>query len=229
MRSWWPLVVVAVLLVLVGGATAMADPQLTRVPVPVATRQAEEFATQPAQRAVEFSPTPTDEPARVSMPAWLVPLLGVVLAAIVVAGLLSVLWLMIGPRIRSRTGRIDEADPLVTTRPGAAAEEVAAIVDLGLTDLSDTDLDPRRAVIACWLRLEEVAAAAGTPRQVADTPTDLVTRLLAEHQVEPVTLAAFAAIYRRARYATHTVDEQMRGQARTALEQVRSALTGVVV
>ena len=30
--------------------------------------------------------------------------------------------------------------------------------------------DPRRAVIACWVRLEQAAAAAGTPRQVGDSP-----------------------------------------------------------
>jgi hypothetical protein len=102
---------------------------------------------------------------------------------------------------------------------------VVAALDAGLIDLSDIDLDPRRAVIACWVRLEQVAAAAGTPRQPSDTPADLVTRLLSGHYVDAASLSGFAAIYREARYATHVVDEQMRGQARAALERLRAELT----
>ncbi len=58
-----------------------------------------------------------------------------------------------------------------------------AAVDAGLADLDDGD--PRAAVIACWVRLEEAAAAAGTPREPGDTPGELVLRLLAGHQVSP--------------------------------------------
>ena len=64
------------------------------------------------------------------------------------------------------------------------AEELVAALDAGLEELSDADRDPRRAVIACWVRLEQAAAAAGTPRHPGDTPTDLVGRLLAEQQVD---------------------------------------------
>jgi hypothetical protein len=223
-RSWWPLLAVTVLLVLVGGAAAVATPQLTRIPVPNSTYQVapeETGGPTPIQRTPPQAQS--KKVARAAVPGWLLPVLGGLLLAVVVAGLLTVLWLMARGRLRSRPGRLEE--PAAT--PVAAAEEVVAVVDAGLSELSDTDLDPRRAVIACWIRLEQVTAAAGTPRQVADTPADLVTRLLAAHHVDPGVLAAFAEIYRRARYATHTVDEQMRGQARGALERVRSELTGV--
>jgi hypothetical protein len=83
-------------------------------------------------------------------------------------------------------------------------------------------------VIACWVRLEEAAAAAGTPRQPGDTPTDLVTRLLAEHRVSAALLARLAQVYRRARYATHSVDESMRGDARDALQRLRADLAAEV-
>jgi hypothetical protein len=82
-------------------------------------------------------------------------------------------------------------------------------------------------VIACWVRLEQAAAAAGTARLPGDSPTDLVGRLLAEQQVDPRVLAALLAVYREARYATHTVDDQMRAQARSALEQLRADLGAV--
>ena len=64
--------------------------------------------------------------------------------------------------------------------PGATAPrrsrrgEVVAALDAGLVELDDADADPRRAVIACWVRLEQAAAAAGTPRAAGDTSTDLV-------------------------------------------------------
>jgi hypothetical protein len=72
--------------------------------------------------------------------------------------------------------------------------------------------------------LEQAAAAAGTPRHAGDSPTDLVGRLLAEQQVDARVLAALAAVYREARYATHAVDDQMRAQARSALERLRADL-----
>ena len=82
-------------------------------------------------------------------------------------------------------------------------------------------------MIACWVRLEQAAAAAGTPRQPGDTPTELVTRLLAGHDVSAAVLYALAEVYRLARYATHTVDATMRDQARAALHQLRAELSPV--
>jgi hypothetical protein len=80
-------------------------------------------------------------------------------------------------------------------------------------------------VIACWVRLEEAAAAAGTPREPGDTPSELVLRLLGEHQVSAPVLYQLAEVYRLARYATHTVDTTMRDHARAALGQLRDELT----
>jgi hypothetical protein len=79
-------------------------------------------------------------------------------------------------------------------------------------------------VIACWLRLEEAAAAVGTPRQPGDAPADLVLRLLTTHQVSAAVLLPLAEVYRLARYATHTVDTGMRDSARAALRQLRAEL-----
>ena len=104
------------------------------------------------------------------------------------------------------------------------AEDLIDALDAGLEELSDADRDPRRAVIACWVRLEQAAAAAGTPRHPGDTPADLVGRLLAEQQVDSQVLAALLEVYRQARDATHTVDDQMRQQARSALQRLRTDL-----
>src|SRR5439155_22074507 len=102
--------------------------------------------------------------------------------------------------------------------------EVAAAVAAGIAALDDADTDPRRAVIACWLRLERAAAAAGTARVASDTPADLVYRLLHTQQVSAAVLETFAELYRRARYAPHDVPPDMREQARTALHRLSAEL-----
>ena len=70
------------------------------------------------------------------------------------------------------------------------------------------------------------------PRRAGDTPTDLVSRLLRGDPAVGVpaiasadVLDGFAHFYREARYATHTVDERMRDQARAALRRLRGELT----
>ena len=72
----------------------------------------------------------------------------------------------------------DVARPRRRRRAGAPPQgdghgEVVAALDAGLDELDDSDADPRRAVIACWVRLEEAAAAAGiaTARPATPPPT----------------------------------------------------------
>jgi hypothetical protein len=74
------------------------------------------------------------------------------------------------------------------------------------------------------VRLEQAAAAAGTARLPGDSPTDLVGRLLREQHVDAQVLAALLDVYRQARYTRHTVDDQMRAQARSALQRLRADL-----
>ena len=86
--------------------------------------------------------------------------------------------------------------------------------------------DPRRAVIACWVRLEQAAAAAGTPRQPGDSPTDLVTRLLARARGSSAGRAGRLRRRSTARPGTPRtpVDDRMRDQARAALRRLRAEL-----
>ena len=135
-----------------------------------------------------------------------------------------VVGLVLRERLTARRRRVEvEADE--PAAPGHR-EAVLAAVDAGLSGLDGDDADPRAAVIACWVRLEQAAAAAGTPRQPGDAPADLVLRLLSAHQVSAGVLIPLAEVYRLARYATHTVDAEMRDSTRDALRQLRSELAG---
>jgi hypothetical protein len=219
LRRWWPLAAVLGLLFLASLAATRSAPQLERFN-PDAPAVAESAAPllPPSQ---ESRPPPSAAPGEAGseLPDWISTVALVVVGVLAVGVLGLVVWALLRQVVSRRGRRKGKRDP---RRPEpSTAEDLVAALDAGLQELSDTDRDPRRAVIACWVRLEQAAAAAGTPRHAGDSPTDLVARLLAEQRVEAGVLTPFAAVYRQARYATHTVDDQMRRQARTALERLR--------
>ena len=222
LRRWWPLAAVLGLLALATLAATRSTPQLERI------RPRTDAAPRPTLEAPggadARTPLPNRPPEVASkLPDWVGPAVLVLLAVVGVVLIVLLIWALVREKMRRRNRRIGNVRPAL--RPEArTADDLVAALDAGLLDLSDTDRDPRRAVIACWVRLEQAAADAGTPRHPGDTPTDLVGRLLAEQRVDAGVLAAFAEVYREARYATHTVDDRMRGQARTALQRLRADL-----
>lgn len=218
-----PLAGVGGLLAVVALATTMSSPQVQFLPEhPLATG---EQPMAPASREAVPTPPLGDAAAHpgLAAPAWLGTLLSVLCAGTVAILLGWLLWFLLRDWLTTRkVGPVRETDEAHRLESPLAA--VRSALDEGLTDLDDGDADPRRAVIACWLRLEQAAAAAGTPRQAGDTSTDLVLRLLAEHRVSAAALDGFAAVYRAARFGQHTVDESMRDLARAALRQLRGEL-----
>ncbi|MBO0870912.1 MAG: DUF4129 domain-containing protein [Micromonosporaceae bacterium] len=224
LRRLWPLAAVAALLAVAALAAALSAPQVTRVPVAVHTPdrgnlQRESPFTAPG--APHLSAGAVQQPIQLG---WLGTLLGIVCGVVVLAIVGVLIFFLLRSGFANRRGRLLVEARVPEARP-VRREEVIAAVDAGLADLDDDDSDPRRAVIACWVRLEQAAAAAGTPRQPGDSPTDLVVRLLGAHQVSAAVLYRLADVYRLARYATHTVDTGMREAARSALRQLRDELT----
>lgn len=221
LRRWWPIAAVVALLCLAAVAATRSTPQLERIPPAIDVVPT--FADRPPPTALPSSAAPTTPPPVTGgLPDSVGTVALVVLAVVVVALLVAVGWALVRDLLRRRgrkTGRRRSGPAAPRT-----AEDLVAVLDAGLHDLSDADLDPRRAVIACWVRLEQAAADAGTPRHPGDTPTDLVARLLTEQRVDAAALAALAAVYREARYATHTVDDRMRASARSALQRLRTDL-----
>lgn len=236
----WPVVAAAGLLVIVavaaaGGAgarvgttaigTYVADPGCAR--------------PRPGQPTCAPSPAPSAQPTgrSVAAPA-LVGLFGgfgivvtVALVLVLVAFLvaLSSAAGSIVVRRRRRVPGAEAAQPEpVKESPVETTRRLDAAAEAGLADL-DEGSDPRRAVIAAWLRLEQAAAAAGSARRPAETPGELAERLLATHAVSPVTLAGLAGLYREARYSEHPVDQRTRSDARRALERLRRELTAPVL
>lgn len=221
-RRWLPVITVLALLSAAMIAALHTPPSLEVVDTSGPRNRG--LPSAPPEEFPTPEPPPSlDAPASgVDLPPWVGTLLTVVCAAGVLALVGALLWLALRDRLRVRKAVPAVTDPARIQRQ--VHEQVRAAVDEGLSDLDVSDMDPRRAVIACWARLEAAAEAAGTKREPGDTSTDLVARLLTEHAITASVLAGFAAVYREARFATHVIDVQMREQARAALIQVRDEL-----
>jgi Domain of unknown function (DUF4129) len=217
---WGPLAAVVALLVAAMLSAAYANPVIDSLGP---SQQDVQDGPQAPPPPPDLTGGPTGAPQGGSLvPAWVgwaVLALGVLLVLGVLFVLLRILRRY---RISRRESELVETTEPVT--PTETARKVREALDEGLAELDDADSDPRRAVIACWVRLEEAAAAAGIVRAVGDTSTELVQRLLAGSQVSLEVLEPFAAVYREARFATHSVDIGMRDQARAALTQLRDEL-----
>ncbi|HEY1178231.1 MAG TPA: DUF4129 domain-containing protein [Phytomonospora sp.] len=230
LRRWAPLLVVAALVMLIAGAAAVVDLKAADVDVP----SIDEIL------GVSQSPTEVEETFRPTAPPvpdgaageGVHPFLWVVVGTVAVF-LLGVIVFAVIMILRNflENRRFRPTRPLDFAAAGAeqetSAEEVREVVQAGLADIDAGD-DPRKAVIACWLRLEKAAATAGTARMVSDTPGDLVTRLLSAHRVNDRALQRLADSYRQARYAPDVVTEQVRADARQALVEIDAELAAAV-
>lgn len=225
LRRLIPVFVVFGLVVFVMAAASLSSPQVTQVPLPSFTPRPPVPITQDGEQPMPSAPGFDEEfqsgPQNAGGSIFTALIWGVVITAFVV----GLVWLLrrfsfLGGRsLRVRAG-IRSKDELADE----AAEEVREAVRAGIDDLEDDTVDPRRAVISCWLRLEHAAAAAGTARAPGDTPTDLVVRMLGSHRVSARSLHRIAALYRGARYSPDEVAEDMRVEARSTLTTLLAEL-----
>jgi hypothetical protein len=176
-RRWWPLAAVLALLFLTALAATRSAPQLDQI------AHDEGPPTLPPLVPTQPKATPagggqTQVEAAKGLPDWAGTVALVLLGVIALAVLGLAVFALVRDQSRRRARKKGQTKHQGKHQP-RTAEELVAALDAGLEELSDTDRDPRRAVIACWVRLEQAAAAAGTPRHPGDSPTDLVGRLLA--------------------------------------------------
>ena len=83
---------------------------------------------------------------------------------------------------------------------------------------------PRNGIVRCWLRLEEVVAAAGLPRNQWETSAEYTVRILKTLDLDPRAIGGLSGLYREARFSEHELDETARTAARSALQQLHSDL-----
>lgn len=125
--------------------------------------------------------------------------------------------------------------PRVTTRAVAVAPitPLPALPD-ELVDTADARLallqegDPRNAIVACWVDLEDAAAAAGLPRRPHETAAEYTVRVLHTWDVAPDAMGALAELYREARYSRHPLTEEHRAAAVERLNAIHDDLRRVI-
>jgi hypothetical protein len=115
---------------------------------------------------------------------------------------------------RRRDGWDSRRDP----RAGLASSLAAASTALhGVRE-------PRAAIIACYLAMEQGFAAAGSAPRAADTPAEVLIRAAGAGLVRSGPAEALTGLFRRARYSTEPITGADSATAATALDQMRADL-----
>jgi heme/copper-type cytochrome/quinol oxidase subunit 2 len=100
---------------------------------------------------------------------------------------------------------------------------LADVVEETLDDLR-AERDPRKAVIAAYARLERALAAYGLPRRASEAPEEYVARILGDLEVGSASVQRLTALFARAKFSQHEVDDGMKDEAIETLEQLRAEL-----
>lgn len=144
-----------------------------------------------------------------------------------VAGLLVVVGPLVWFAVRHGLGRRRDGSDPGDTPVGVDDRHDADGLTAADTALADAHAalaaggDPREVVIACWVRLEAAAEAAGQGRRPAETATDVARRWLgAGAGADRAAVDTLAALFHEARYSTHPVTDEQRARARAALAGV---------
>lgn len=119
--------------------------------------------------------------------------------------------------------------PVATARAEDAADGLPVEGLQGALASSAVDLeaidDPRRAVIAAYVRMQTELAAVGTERRSTETELEFLTRVLTRMGGDGQPARSLTELFAQARYSDHQIDETMRAEALSAVRRLQSRLT----
>ncbi len=101
--------------------------------------------------------------------------------------------------------------------------EFEQLVEDTLADLY-AEVDPRKAIIAAYARVERVFATYGLPREPSEAPVEYLERALPELRASGAALERLTGLFQWAKFSAHEVDPKMRDEAIGALIEVRDEL-----
>lgn len=108
-------------------------------------------------------------------------------------------------------------------REVAEEEELVALLEATSDEVRYQALsegDPRNAVVACWVALEDAVHRSGLRPDRAETAAELTHRVLGRWEVDAGAITALSDAYREARFSRHPVSEEQRTVAVDALERI---------
>jgi len=151
---------------------------------------------------------------------------GVVVGIVVVLVLLRIVRSLGWNRALHRLSPlVGETDELAFTPNGQdlGKELGAQLAALNMAD-PQAEPDPRRAVLACYLALLDIAARCGPERRRCETPAEYLRRALSVTEAAVVPATSLTRLFELARYSNRRVDETMRWEAIGALGALKEAL-----
>lgn len=183
------------------------------------------FPSAPAQPTTAATAPPTDVLDDTSR-----DILAIV-AIILLVALLAWIGVALGRRLQDRYAPEPETprttttgEPAVTAAPDVVTAQLKDRVQQALTAVDQARAVPRDAVVAAWVALEDAAAAHGTTRDPAHTPTEFTTAVLAATPAPAADIATLRGLYQRARFTSHPVTDDDVTTARRALSGIAHAL-----
>lgn len=207
---------VGVALATTGGPVPMAIEGTDRWSMRIPDRRRDLEATELAED--RLLPEPADS-AAVDVASVLAQVIGIVAVA-------ALVFLLGRALLRALTATAPAAAPAVMSAelaaPSGPPKELSDAVDDGLAALASGPVDD--VIIACWVRLEEAAAAGGVTRQPSETSAELAVRMLARFDVPDEPVERLLSLYRAARYSRHRLGEDDRAAAIASLREVGAAM-----
>jgi Domain of unknown function (DUF4129) len=143
-------------------------------------------------------------------------LIVLVLCAVLVAAAIVVMH-----RRRTEPGPLGE-EPLLPEPDDE--EDLRDAVTAGRTALAVLD-EARAAVIACYVAMERSLAQAGTARETADTPAELLQRAAAAGLVRSGAARLLTTLFYEARFSSHPFGSAERNAAEGALSELHADLS----
>lgn len=108
--------------------------------------------------------------------------------------------------------------------PDAAdADELREAVESGRLALAELD-DGRAAIIACYVAMESSLGDRGAARGVADTPDELLARVVSAGIVRGAAARRLTGLFYEARFSTHPLGRAERDAASAALDELAAEL-----
>ena len=209
----------AAVIALVALAVVLVVTNSTRLRKPLRGPRVIAVASRRSGPSLSPSPTKTATPSTPGFQlGWkALSLLAVAVAVAVLALLGWSIWIRLRDR-RRLAGRLalaatiapDPADP-VGERVSAALADAALSLRRGRSD---------EAIVACWLRLEQLAEQAGIGRSASRTSGELARRVLETTGADSGRLTRLEALYREARFSDHRMSEDDRESAAQDLTEL---------
>ncbi len=148
-----------------------------------------------------------------------IPLSAVLYALLVIALIAGTALCAIVARRRRRTVVYPEAEPDADAQRAGLRDAVES----GTSALRSFD-DAQAGIIACYLSMEESLARAGTVRDAADTPDELLAKAADGGLVRGAAAARLTRLFYEARFSSHRLGEEQRAAAREALRDLAEDL-----